>query len=243
LVRKLFKIFIFLAIIGLAFYFSFNMVIVSLVHNKKEVSTPDVIGKSLYKAVEDLSREGFGLKLEGEETNQNVPAGTILRQNPPAGMIVREGKVIKVTISRGGEIIYVPDLVGQSIRSADIALRTSTLVMGEVTKKYSAVFDRDIILSQDISAGTKVDKDSVVNLVVSDGKPPEGTVLMPNFINKSIQEVSEWSLQTGINLNIKKEDASEFKSDVIVSQYPEPDIDITGFNSIYITVSQGQEEQ
>ncbi|MDR1087306.1 MAG: PASTA domain-containing protein [Endomicrobium sp.] len=241
--RKLFKVFIFLAIIGLAFYFAFNMVMVSLIHNKKEVSTPDVIGKNLYRAVEDLSREGFGLKLEGEETDQNVPAGTILRQNPPAAMTVREGKVIKVTISRGGEIIYVPDLVGQSIRSADISLRTSTLVMGEVTKKYSAVFDKDIILSQDIPAGTKVDKDSVVNLVVSDGQPPEGIVLMPKFINKNIQEVSEWSLQTGVNLNIKKGDSSEFKSDVIISQYPQPDMDITGFNSIDITVSQWQKEQ
>jgi serine/threonine-protein kinase len=219
------------------------MVMVSLVHNKKEVSTPDVIGQNLYKVIEELSREGFGLKLEGEETNQNVPAGTILRQNPSAGMTVREGKVIKVTISRGGEIIYVPDLVGQSIRSADISLRTSTLVMGEVTKKYSVVFDKDIILSQDIPAGTKVDKDSVVNLVVSDGQPPQGTVLMPKFINKNIQEVSEWSLQTGINLNIKKEASCEFKSDIIIIQYPEPDIDITGFNSIDITVSQGQKEQ
>jgi serine/threonine-protein kinase len=236
LAKKFLKVFIVLAVIGFAFYFAFNMIMISLVHSKKEISTPDIVGKNLYNAVEELSKYGFGLKMDGEETNQNVPAGTILRQNPPAGMYVREGKVIKVTISRGGEIIYVPNLVGQSIRSADISLRTATLVMGEVTKRYSVVADKDIIIAQDIAAGTKVDKDSVVNLIVSDGEPPEEMVLMPDFINKNLQEAAKWSSQTGISLNITKEESSELDSGIIIRQYPEPDKDITDLKNVNVTV-------
>lgn len=236
LAKKFLKVFIVLAVIGFAFYFAFNMIMISLVHSKKEISTPNIVGKNLYNAIEEVSKYGFGLKMDGEETNQNVPAGTILRQNPPAGMYVRQGKVIKVTISRGGEIIYVPNLVGQSIRSADISLRTATLVMGEVTKRYSVVADKDTIVAQDIAAGTKVDKDSVVNLIVSDGQPPEGTILMPDFINKNLQEASEWSLQTGIVLNITKEESAEFDSGIIIRQYPEPDRDITDLKSVNVTV-------
>ncbi|MDR2437670.1 MAG: PASTA domain-containing protein [Endomicrobium sp.] len=243
------KIFIVLAMIGTAFYFAFNMIMVSLVHSKKEVSTPNIVGKSLYTALSELSKDGFGLKMDGQETNQNVPAGTILRQNPLAGMSVREGKVIKVTISRGGEIVYVPNLVGQSIRSADISLRSETLVMGEVLKKYSVVFGKDIIMDQDIVVGTKVDKDSVVNLVVSDGPPPKGTVFMPNFINKNLQEVSQWSLQTGIALNIIKEGESSELIDsdssvgIIIKQSPEPDKDITDFEHVNVIVSEKMEAQ
>jgi serine/threonine-protein kinase len=249
LAKAILKIFIVLAVVGIAFYFAFNMIIVSLVHTKKEVSTPDIVGKSLYDAVSELSKDGFGLKMDEEETNQNVPAGTILRQNPLAGMSVREGKVIKVTISRGGEIVYVPNLVGQSIRSADISLRSVTLVMGEVSKKYSVVFGKDIIMAQDIIAGTKVDKDSVVNLIVSDGYPPEGTIFMPNLVNKSLQEVSQWSSQTGIALNIIKEGESSELIDsdssigIIIEQYPEPDKDITGFENVNVTVSEKMESQ
>jgi serine/threonine-protein kinase len=238
LANKFLKVFVVLAMIGLAVYFAFNMIMVSLIHSKKEISTPNIVGKNLYNAVEELSKDGFGLKMDGEETNQNVPAGTILRQNPPAGMSVREGKVIKVTISRGGEIIYVPNLVGQSIRSADISLRTATLVMGEVSKRYSVVFGKDIIVSQDIAAGSKVDKDSVVNLIVSDGQPPEGTVLMPDFINKNLQEVAEWSSETGIVLNIMKEESSEFGQGVVIRQYPEIDTDITGLKNVNVTVAE-----
>jgi serine/threonine-protein kinase len=248
LAKAILKIFIVLVMIGTAFYFAFNMIMVSLVHSKKEVSTPDIVGKSLYDAVSELSKDGFGLKMDGEETNQNVPAGTILRQNPLAGMFVREGKVIKVTISRGGEIVYVPNLVGQSIRSADISLRSATLVMGEVSKKYSVVFGKDTIMAQDIIAGTKVDKDSVVNLIVSDGPPPEGTIFMPNFVDKNFQEVLQWSSQTGIAINIIKEGESSSEPidssiGIIIDQYPEPDRDITGFESVNVTISEKMETQ
>jgi serine/threonine-protein kinase len=238
LAKKFLKVFIVLAVIGFAFYFAFNMIMISLVHSKKEIPMPNIVGKNLYNAIEEVSKYGFGLKMDGEETNQNVPAGTILRQNPPARMYVREGKVIKVTISRGGEIIYVPNLVGQSIRSADISLRTATLVMGEVTKRYSVVADKDIIVAQDIAAGTKVDKDSVVNLIVSDGQPPEGMILMPDFINKNLQEAAEWSLQTDIVLNITKEESAEVDSGIIIRQYPEPDRDITDLRSVNVTVAE-----
>ncbi|MDR2351496.1 MAG: PASTA domain-containing protein [Endomicrobium sp.] len=238
LAKKFLKVFIVLAVIGFAFYFAFNMIMISLIHTKREISTPNIVGKNLYNAIEEVSKYGFGLKMDGEETNQNVPAGTILRQNPPAEMYVREGKVIKVTISRGGEIIYVPSLVGQSIRSADISLRTATLVMGEVTKRYSVVADKDTIVAQDIAAGTKVDKDSVVNLIVSDGQPPEGTILMPNFINKNLQEAAEWSLQTDMVLNITREESAKFDSGIIIRQYPEPDRDITDLKSVNVTVAE-----
>ncbi|MDR1662835.1 MAG: PASTA domain-containing protein [Endomicrobium sp.] len=211
---------------------------ISLVHSKKEISIPNVVGKNLYNAIEEASKYGFGLKMDGEEANQIVPAGTILRQNPPAGMYVREGKVIRVTISCGGEAVCVPNLVGQSIRSADISLRMSTLVMGEVTKRYSVVYDRDTVVAQDIAAETKVDRDSVVNLIVSDGQPPEGMILMPNFINKNFQEAVEWSLQMNIVLNITKRESDKFDSGIIIRQYPEPDIDITNLRNVNITVAE-----
>jgi serine/threonine-protein kinase len=214
------------------------MIMNALVHNRKEVATPNVVGKNLYNALEELSSKGFGLKKEGEETNQNVPAGIILRQNPVAQMIVREGKVVKVTISQGREMIYVPNLVGQTIRSADIALKHSTLVMGEVLRKFSLRTEKDIVISQDIAAGSKIDKDSVVNIVVSNGMPTEDMVLMPNFINRNIEEAKTWALQYNIILNVVLEENSSVAAGTVIKQYPKADIDVTGVRSISLNVAQ-----
>jgi serine/threonine-protein kinase len=237
LFSKCLKLFIAIVVIGTALYFAFNMVMSALVHSKIEVVTPNIVGKSLYNALEELSKEGFGMIKDGEEPNQNVPAGTILRQNPPAGMIVREGKIIKVTISQGGEVIYVPNLVGQTLRSADIALKYSTLVLGEVSRKFSVNINKDIVISQDILAGSRVDKDSVVNVIVSDGFPPDGIILMPDFINKTIEEAKEWALERDIILNIKIEESLDFENNKIIKQYPQADADITSEKNIDLTIA------
>ena len=237
MLHKLLRVFIALAIVGTTVYFAFNMLMSSLVHNKKEVVTPNVVGKSLYDALGELSKEGFGIRKDGEEPNQNVPTGIILRQNPPAGMTVREGKIIRVTLSQGGEVVYVPDLIGQTVRSADIVLRYATLVMGEVSKKFSITAEKDIVISQDIVAGSKVDKDSVVNIVVSDGMPPEGIILMPNFINKNIEEAKMWAEKYGINVNVENRESSSAKTNIITEQHPAADTDVTDEKSIIITVA------
>jgi serine/threonine-protein kinase len=149
------------------------MMMSTLVHTKKDVVLPNVVGKNLNDALEELSRKGLGLKKDGEEFNKNIPTGVILRQNPSAGMIIKEGKLIKVTISQGGEIVCVPNLVGETIRSADIVLRHSTLIMGEISREFSYTINKDIVISQDVAAGSKVDKDFVVNVVASNGPPSE----------------------------------------------------------------------
>ncbi|BAV59224.1 conserved PASTA domain protein [Candidatus Endomicrobiellum trichonymphae] len=237
MLERLFKLFIILIIIGIVFYFAFNIIMGALVHNKKEVVLPNVVGKSIYNAVEELSNAGFGLKKDGEELNQNVPAGVILRQNPSAGMSVREGKLVRVTISQGGEMIYVPNLVGQTVRSADISLRYSTLVMGEVSKKYSLKMGKGTVLSQDIAAGSSVDKDSVVNIIVSDGPPPEGVVLMPDFVNKNLEEAGIWAAHCGIALNIAGEKFSGIRTNIVLRQLPEADTDVTDLESVSLWLS------
>ncbi|MDR3071824.1 MAG: PASTA domain-containing protein [Endomicrobium sp.] len=235
--NKFLRWFIAVVILGAAVCFALNMIMTALIHSKKEIKTPDIVGKSLYDALEELSSKGFGLKKEGEEINEGIPAGIILRQNPPAGMIVRVGKIIKITISQGGKIVYVPDLVGQTIRSADIALRYSTLVMGEVLKKFSIVMEKGVIISQDIAAGTKVDKDSVVNVVVSDGFPPEGMILMPDFINKNVEEAKIWASRYDIIVNIKSEEVLNVNPNTVIRQYPQPDDDVTDAKIINLSIA------
>jgi serine/threonine-protein kinase len=212
------------------------MIMGAFVRNKKEIVVPSVVGKTLYKALDELSNVGCGLKKESEEFNQNVLAGVILRQDPPAGMSVKEGRVVKVSISRGGEMVYVPNLVGQTVRSADISLKNSALVIGEVSRKYSVVVNRGVVISQDAEPGSAIGKYSVINVVVSDGSPPEGMILMPSFLNKDIREARIWAFGRGIKINVVSS-CDIPKTNIIVRQSPEPDEDITNFKSIDLWLS------
>jgi Uncharacterized protein conserved in bacteria len=136
------KLALFSLVFVLVAYFIFNWTMSALIHAKKEVMIPDLKGKSLTEAVAVLSSLNVGIRKEGEEPDQSLPAGTIIRQNPLAGMSVREGKIIRVTVSQGGNVIYVPDVVSQAVRTAEIAIRSTGLAVGEESSRFSLMYKK-----------------------------------------------------------------------------------------------------
>jgi serine/threonine-protein kinase len=215
----------------------------AFIHSEEEIVLPDVNGKSAIEAFNELSSLGFAIKKDGEEFNQSIAPGVVLRQSPPAGMTVRKGKVIKVTISQGGEMIYVPDIVGQTVRAADISLKSSSLMTGEISKKYSIAAEKGVVIAQDPPAASSVEKDAVINLVVSDGNPPEGVVLMPDWLNKPASLAKEWAQSHSLNVDIKYEQSSSALPDAVLKQSPAPDADLSKVNKIVFYVSQPPQEK
>ncbi len=147
-------------ILGLViFYVLFNWTMSAVIHSRKEVAVPDLKGKSIDAALSMVSPLNLGLKKEDEEFDQNVPAGTIIRQHPFPGMTVREGKIVKVTVSQGGKVTFVPDLSEQPVRTAEIAIRSSGLSLGEETFRFSVAVEKGHVVSQDPPAGNIAGKD------------------------------------------------------------------------------------
>jgi len=235
--KTLIKLFIIFAVFAGACYYSFNMVMTAFIHSEEEIVLPNVQGKSVIDAFNELSSLGFGIKKDGEEFNQTFAPGIVLRQSPPAGMNVRKGKVVKVTISQGGEMIYVPDLVGKTVRAADIVLKSSSLMMGEISKKYSLLAEKGVVIAQDPHASESVEKDAMINIVVSDGNPPEGVILMPDWINKSAVLAKEWAASQSLTIDIKTENAPSVLPDTVLKQNPAPDTDLSKIDKIVFYVS------
>jgi serine/threonine-protein kinase len=194
-----------------------NWALQGAIHFQKDVLVPDLTNKSVIEALGILSEQGLGLKKEGQEFNDALPAGTILRQQPAAGMLVREGKMIRVTISQGGESVFVPELVGQSLRAAEISLRYTLLTLGEVRPQPSLKYEKDVVISQEPAPKTTVSKNTFVHLAVSNGPPEDGTILMPDFSGKSRKEVLEWAKQTGVKAEMSG-DASSSQSETVIQQ-------------------------
>lgn len=216
-----------------------DLVIDTIVHSRKEVMVPDFKGKSLSDAMTMTSSMNLGIKKEGDEYAQNLPAGTIIRQNPLPGMTVKEGKIIKVTLSRGGEVIFVPAVAGQPVRTAEIAIRQAGLALGEEGTRFSLKVEKGDVISQDPQAGAISDKDSIVSLVVSAGKPPEGTLLIPDFTGKGIDEAKSWASSNKITLQIADEKSTVSGPGTVLRQNPQPDQEISVGGSVSIVAASG----
>jgi len=227
-------ILIVLIIIG---YFSFNWALSSLVHTRKEVSVPDLMEKDTKTALDILAANNLAIKKAGEEYDPNTPEGYIVRQLPPAGTKVREGKNIRVWFSQGSEEVYTPNIMGMNLRDAKFTIRKNYLSLGEITNAYSLNYEKGTVISQDPYPDTILAKNTQINLIVSDGIPPDTIIMMPELRQKNLSEATVWASEKNINLTIKEDKRSLFPNGIIVDQNPSPDTAIKQNYQVEVTVS------
>ncbi len=81
---------------------------------KQEITTPNVIGKSLQESVKILSNKGLSLKLLREQEDSDLPEGIILDQIPVFAKKIRSNQHVFVTVSKKPPAIKTPDFFGKN---------------------------------------------------------------------------------------------------------------------------------
>ncbi|WP_163506734.1 Stk1 family PASTA domain-containing Ser/Thr kinase [Fodinicola acaciae] len=85
------------------------------------VQLPNLVGQGQSRASDTLS--GLGLKVSVKrEFSDTVPAGTVLAQDPGPST-VGKGSTVTLTVSKGPNVVTVPDLRGQTADAASAKLR------------------------------------------------------------------------------------------------------------------------
>lgn len=99
-------------------------VVVSLGPTK--VSMPNVVGRPLSEVRPELERLGFQVDVR-EEFHDTAPAGTVIGQDPAAGKEVGRGGKVRLVVSKGQQLVAVPDVIGWEEKDAREAIRKAGL--------------------------------------------------------------------------------------------------------------------
>jgi serine/threonine-protein kinase len=191
----LFTIFI---VLGLFFgYLTFMILSYS-----RTVEAPLLINKTLLEANEELSRLSLYLKIEGEDYDSEIPTGRILRQNIPPGNKVKEKRAIKVVLSKGPKVYYIPYVVNQTLDDAESMLLEKGLKIGKLIYVHSDAIEKNRVVAQRPAPDERV-KDYVTALV-SLG-PHKVSYYCPNFVDKDLEIVFRIAKQIGINVETEGE--------------------------------------
>ncbi len=141
------------------------------------LQVPDLKGLTKEKAMKQLGRlkeqAGFTYVL-GEVKNQystDVEKGRIISQKPKAGEQVRTNEPIRIVISKGPEMVQVPELLYLPKDQAVGRLEKAGLQV-ELTTAYSEQAAEGLVIGQSVEAGIKAAKGSVITVTVSLGKTP-----------------------------------------------------------------------
>ena len=144
----------------------------------QKVSVANVVGKSQSEAETTLKNQGFKVTAN-EAYSTSVASGKVISQNPSAGTSVEKGATITITVSKGTEKINVANVVGKSLSEAKATLEGQGFTVSS-SEEYSSSVAAGKVISQNPASGTKLEKGTTVNLVVSKGKQSVTVTLDPN---------------------------------------------------------------
>jgi beta-lactam-binding protein with PASTA domain len=204
----------------------------------REVEVPPVVGKTADQAKEILSRNGLVLKVASSRFSSEVPEGHILDQIPPTGTRLKVNRTVRVLVSLGERRFAVPNLVGTSLRAAQLTLAQRKLALGKTLYAHTSGGDSSTVVYQTPKPGTQEGSDPSVNILISLG-PPAEFFIMPDLIGKSADLVASRARNEGFRLgkvNLRKYPGVE--PGVVIQQKPQAGYRLTKSDIILLDVSQ-----
>ena len=201
---------------------------------------PELRGLSFDEAKAKAEEEGFSIKKGKDIYSNDYPEGKVCTQDPEPGQEAPKEGTITVHISKGSKEGVVPNVVGMKQEDVEEYLKEYGYVLGNV-KMVTDPAEEGTVLAQDPERGTPLDKESKINIEVSDGKGTEkGTV--PSVTGLSLEEAKTRIKEEGFRVGRVDYDwdNSIDKGYVIYQQYQANSLLDKG-TSIDIQVSSGPE--
>lgn len=211
-------------------------VIPSLIKDKNIVTVPDLTGKSLTLAEKTLSELGLKVGTIVQQYHDKYSEGTVFNQTPKAGAEVKSGRTIFLTVSKGKELVKIPHLIGQSLRTARISLANLGLEIGQITYDFSNTFGVDTVMGQSFASGREMHYGSTIDLIISKG--PENLIKVPNLIGMTYEDAENLIIDSGLSLGeIMHQNHETYLPNTVVSQNPSPGILLPAEGKITLVIS------
>lgn len=193
-------------------------------HGKYE-KVPSIVGKNINEARRILEAKGFEVQIQDSVYIDTVPKLAVIRQSPEGDATVKINRTIYLTINRSmPPLVEMPNLVGFSIRNAEMYLQNLGLRMGDTT--FRPDIAKNAVLEQlyngkPITAGTKIYMGSSISFVLGDGIG-NTELNVPDLVGKTYLEAKSYLNSLNINMTIVPDmDVKDTASAFVYRQNPE----------------------
>ncbi len=208
--------------------------LIGSVFSRDTIKVPDVTGKTVVEAQKILENEGFSITLK-EAYDDKVTPGLVLEQDPAGNEMRKEGSSVYLTVSKGIEMVEVPDVAGKTLEEARKLIERKELVLGKV----ETVFRDDgkgLVVEQTSKAGEKVEHGTKINLVISE-KPKEVTI--PAVVGKTSGEAITALEGLGFKNITAQSTASKKVAGTVLGITPKEGSNVLNSTDIVLRVSDG----
>jgi eukaryotic-like serine/threonine-protein kinase len=220
-----------------------NAVIELVVSNGKAlVGLADVRGYLALDAQRSLQQDGFAVTLA--RRYDNTAKDNVIDEVPKPGTQVRQGSRVTLVVSNGPAPIVMPNFVGMSVESAQAQAQKLGITLD--TSRQSAIpgVPADAIASQDVGAGAKIDKNTVVHAIVSTGVETQPTAAaaagtataVPAVVGKAYQDAINAFDGTGFVIRVSYS-TQNADNGYVIAEDPQPNTQLAQGSTVTLTVS------
>lgn len=197
---------------------------------------PSLLGQTEKTARQRLSDSGLDVKGVDRAYSDTVDRGKVISSDPKSGARIRDNGSVKLVVSRGPEIVEVPDVEGVGLADAKRRLTKAGLLPGMVTKEFDDDVAAGEVVRTDPEAGTERHPDSAVAIVVSKGSPID----VPDVTGLSVEDATDALADEGLKAEVAPDrvHSPEDKGD-IARQSPAEGTEAAEGDTVTLTVSDG----
>lgn len=210
------------------------------------ITVPNFVGQTLDEVSSNQQYMEWFSFATPEEKFSDRPAGEILDQDIKAGMPVKKGaRTIQLTVSKGPNMVRVPDVVGQYRDQAEALLRNSGFVVKLELETSEEVAENLVISLRPAQYPEMLVSGTEITMVVSSGKKPPEPVAVPSVVNLSKDQAIQQLVAAGFVVNetdITYVNNSTAPANTVISQsVTTPDTALPG-SAITLEVSTGYQD-
>ncbi len=173
------------------------------------------------------------------EYNSSYPAGTIFQQSPAAGRTVKERQKITLKVSRGTEIITLPDVGGYDKNTAKQTLVDLGVSVTTRRETNDSVAEGTVIRTEP-AAGSSVEGGSTVVLYVA--KPTRVTTASVPSVEGLDETAARNAINTANLVPAVREVNSDQPAGTVIEQNPSAGDTVSLYSVVVLYVSTGVPE-
>ena len=182
----------------------------------RDHSIPRVLDLGLTAAQEQLTADGFRVRIAAEEPDPRAARGRVIWQDPPPGTIVPEGSTVELTPSAGPPTILVPDVVNFDAGEARKVILAAGLIVGREDSVESSL-EPGVVVQTRPGVGLAREAGTPVDLILSSGPSRTG---VPSVVGMSLDDASRLVQRVGLAIGGVRVTPSKGPAGVVLEQYP-----------------------
>jgi serine/threonine-protein kinase len=205
-----------------------SAVILRLSKGPERYEVPALAGKTTAEAEQKLAAVNLKVGTITRKYSAGVAKNRVISTDPPAGEQVSRGTAIALVLSRGPQLVHVPQVTGRPVEEATRTLEQAGFRVATRTTASNQVA-KDLVVAQDPNGGT-APRGSTVELTVSAGPP---LVQVPDVRNKKVRQAQQILEKAGFQVSILRLPGGPGN---VLAQYPSPGTEVQKGSVVRLSV-------